>query len=49
MALVVPLTGLCASGSWRGAWRYTLGWLKYIAIFLVAGAVLALIFLPTPE
>ena len=44
MLAVVPLFGLLATGSLSAAWRYTKDWLRIMALMLVVGGVLALIF-----
>lgn len=46
MFAVVPLVGLLASGSLRGAWQYTRTWLICLAIVAAAGGVLTLILAP---
>jgi len=52
MLAVVPLAGLCVTGSWRSAWRYTLAWGRAVGILVLLGLVVSLIvwgMLPTPE
>ena len=44
MLAVVPLWGLLATGSPSAAWQYTKDWLRIMALLLVVGGVLALIF-----
>lgn len=46
MLLWVPLAGGLASGSWRGAWRYTKDWGRAMGVVLALAAVLWLIALP---
>jgi len=40
MLAIVPLAGLCATGSWRAAWRYTRIWLAVVGSLAGIGFVL---------
>lgn len=46
MLAIVPLAGLCVTGSWKHAWRYTKDWLRAIGILCAVAAVLWLLILP---
>lgn len=35
---VVPLAGLCATGSWRQAWRYSRDWGRVVLLLVIAAA-----------
>lgn len=51
MLLVVPLAGLCVTGSWKQALRYSYAWGRVMVIMLLAGGALFLVvqqFTPTP-
>lgn len=43
MLAVVPLAGLCVTGSWKQAWRYTLAWGRAVGILVLAALVVFLI------
>jgi hypothetical protein len=48
---VVPLAGLCATGSWRLAWRFTQDWARVIGWMILVAAVVFLLvmdFMPSP-
>lgn len=52
MLAVVPLAGLCVTGSWKQAWRYTLAWGRAVGVLVLAAAVVSMIvwgMIPTPE
>lgn len=43
MLAIVPLAGLCMTGSWRQAWQYTRMWLTVVGSMALAGFVLFLL------
>lgn len=51
LLLIVPLAGLCVTGSWKQAWRYSRDWGRVIAATIVVGALVFLVvfqFMPSP-
>lgn len=40
---VVPLAGLCVTGSWRHAWAYTKIWLRTVGFMVLAAAVVFIV------
>lgn len=50
MLAIIPLAGLCVSGSWRGAWQYAKAWGRVMLITFAVAAVIWLVIQPfTPS